>query len=194
MSADHPPPTDSELAPPLVPDAGSAAPSHLPDARDGQGTESTDGRSRQATPRPALPPPRSRPDAAPPQIPGYEVLGELGRGGMGVVYRARQVKAGRLVALKVMLAGAFAGPDDLLRFRVEAESAARLQHPNIVPVYEVGDHDGRPFFSMEFCAGGSVREKLAGTPLPPAEAARLVETLARAVEAAHQKGVVHRDL
>jgi serine/threonine-protein kinase len=113
---------------------------------------------------------------------------------MGVVYRARQVKAGRLVALKVMLAGAFAGPDDLLRFRVEAESAARLQHPNIVPVYEVGDHDGRPFFSMEFCEGGGLDRRLAGTPLPPAEAARLVETLARAVEAAHQKGVVHRDL
>jgi hypothetical protein len=113
---------------------------------------------------------------------------------MGVVYRARQVKAGRVVALKVVLAGAHAGPEELARFRAEAEAVARLQHPHIVPVYEVDEHDGRPFFSMEYCAGGSLDKKLAGTPLPPREAAALVETLARAVDAAHQKGVVHRDL
>jgi WD40 repeat protein len=134
--------------------------------------------------------------AAPPPVafPGYEVLGELGRGGMGVVYLARQVKAGRVVALKVVLAGAHAGPGELARFRAEAEAAARLQHPHIVPVYEVDEHDGRPFFSMEFCAGGGLDKKLAGTPLPPTEAARLVQTLAGALDAAHAAGVVHRDL
>jgi hypothetical protein len=127
-------------------------------------------------------------------IPGYEILGELGRGGMGVVYQARQVKADRLVALKMILAGAHASEQDLNRFRIEAQAVARLQHPNIVQVYEVGDDHGLPYFSLEFCAGGSLEKKLAGTPLPPQDAARLIETLARAVQAAHDKGIVHRDL
>jgi tetratricopeptide (TPR) repeat protein len=128
------------------------------------------------------------------QVPGYEILGELGRGGMGVVYRARQIAAGRVVALKMILAGGHAGPADLLRFKTEAEAVARLQHPHIVGVYEVGEHQGRPFFSLEFCAGGTLEKKLAGTPLPPPQAARLVETLAGAVQAAHDKQVIHRDL
>jgi tRNA A-37 threonylcarbamoyl transferase component Bud32 len=127
-------------------------------------------------------------------IPGYEVLAELGRGGMGVVYKARQVKANRLVALKMILSGAHAGGSDLARFRTEVEAVARLQHPNIVQVYEVGEHDGLPFFSLEFCAGGSLDRRLNGRPLPAAEAAQLVETLALAMAAAHQKGVIHRDL
>jgi WD40 repeat protein len=127
-------------------------------------------------------------------VPGYEILGELGRGGMGVVYRARQVTLGRTVALKMILAGAHAGPEDLARFRAEAEAIACLQHPNIVQVYEVGGHEGRPFFSLEFCAGGSLNRRLKGTPFPPAGAAGLVETLARAMHAVHQKGIVHRDL
>jgi hypothetical protein len=127
-------------------------------------------------------------------IPGYEILGELGRGGMGVVYQARQVKADRLVALKMILAGAHASEQDLNRFRIEAQAVARLQHPNIVQVHEVGDDHGLPYFSLEFCAGGSLEKKLAGTPLPPQDAARLIETLARAVQAAHDKGIVHRDL
>jgi WD40 repeat protein/Flp pilus assembly protein TadD/tRNA A-37 threonylcarbamoyl transferase component Bud32 len=125
---------------------------------------------------------------------GYEILGELGRGGMGVVYKARQTKLGRLVALKMVLAGSHAGPDELARFKTEAEAIARLQHPHIVQVHEVGEHDGRPFFSLEFCPGGSLAQKLAGTPLSPQEAAALVETLARAMQAAHAKGVIHRDL
>jgi serine/threonine-protein kinase len=129
-----------------------------------------------------------------PEPPGYEILGELGRGGMGVVYRARQVPLNRLVALKMILSGEHAGPEDLARFRTEAQAIARLQHPHIVQIHEVGEHDGRPFFSLEFCPGGSLERKLAGTPLPPAEAAALVETLARAMHAAHQHGVVHRDL
>ena len=127
-------------------------------------------------------------------VPGYEVLSELGRGGMGVVYKARQVKLGRLVALKMILSGGHAGEADLARFRTEAEAIARLQHPNIVQIYEVGEHGGLPFFSLEFCGGGSLEKKRGGTPLPPAEAAVLVETLARAMQAAHEKGVIHRDL
>jgi tRNA A-37 threonylcarbamoyl transferase component Bud32 len=127
-------------------------------------------------------------------VPGYEILAELGRGGMGVVYRARQTKLGRTVALKMILAGAHAGETDLARFRTEAEAIARLQHPNIVQVYEVGEHGGLPYFSLEFCVGGSLENKLGGTPLPPREAAALVEVLARAMQAAHDKGIIHRDL
>jgi serine/threonine-protein kinase len=136
-----------------------------------------------------LPPP-----ARPPSVPGYEVLGELGRGGMGVVYKARQVRADRLVALKMILSSRHASPEDKARFQVEAEAIARLQHPHVVPLYEVGEHDGLPFFSLELCPGGSLDKKLAGTPLPPREAAALVQQLARAMQAAHAKGVVHRDL
>jgi WD40 repeat protein/Tfp pilus assembly protein PilF len=145
-----------------------------------------------------LPPPdgSATPAALVPRalVPGYEVLGELGRGGMGVVYRARQTKLDRVVALKMILSGAHAGSSDLARFRTEAEAIARLQHPNIVQIYEVGECDGLPYFSLEFCGGGSLEKKLAGTPLPPRESAALVEVLARAVQAAHAKGVVHRDL
>jgi serine/threonine-protein kinase len=129
-----------------------------------------------------------------PIVPGYQILGELGRGGMGVVYKAQQMGLKRPVALKMILAGSHAGAEDLARFRREAEAIARLQHPNIVQVYEVGEHNGLPFFSLEFAESGSLAAKLNGTPLPPLEAARLVETLAGAVQAAHQRGVIHRDL
>jgi WD40 repeat protein/tetratricopeptide (TPR) repeat protein len=112
---------------------------------------------------------------------------------MGVVYKARQVGLNRVVALKMILAGDAAGPEQA-RFRTEAESAARLQHPNIVQVFEVGEHNGLPFFSQEFCGGGSLDRKLKGTPLPPAEAAKMVETLAGAMQAAHRHQVIHRDL
>jgi len=127
-------------------------------------------------------------------VPGYAMLGKLGAGGMGVVYKARHLKLGRVVALKMILAGGHAREEELARFRTEAEAIARLQHPNIVQVHEVGEHDGLPFFSLEFCPGGSLDRKLGGTPLPPREAARLVETLARAMHAAHGKNVIHRDL
>ncbi len=129
-----------------------------------------------------------------PVIPGYEVLGELGRGGMGVVYQARQAGLNRLVALKVILAGGHAGADERARFRAEAEAVARLQHPNIVQIHEVGEQAGLPFFSLEYCPGGNLATQLQGHPLPPAEAARLTETLARAVHHAHARGIVHRDL
>jgi tRNA A-37 threonylcarbamoyl transferase component Bud32/sugar lactone lactonase YvrE len=127
-------------------------------------------------------------------VPGYEIVRELGRGGMGVVYQARQTKLNRPVALKMILAGSHAGAADLARFQTEAEAIARLRHPNIVQVYEVGEHEGRPYFSLEFCGGGSLDTKLNGTPLPPREAASLVETLARAMQAAHEQNVIHRDL
>ena len=127
-------------------------------------------------------------------IPGYEILGELGRGGMGVVYKARHLALKRTVALKMVLDGAHAGAAALARFRAEAEAVAKLQHPNIVQVHEVGECGGRPFFSLEYVEGGSLDRKLAGTPLPPREAAKLVEVLARAMHAVHQQGIVHRDL
>jgi serine/threonine-protein kinase len=129
-----------------------------------------------------------------PLVPGYEVLGELGRGGMGVVYKARHSQLNRVVALKMILAGGHAGEHELARFRTEAEAVARLQHPNVVQIYEVGEADGKQFFALEYCAGGSLADKLQGTPLPAREAARLVEALARGMEAAHQKGIIHRDL
>jgi tetratricopeptide (TPR) repeat protein/tRNA A-37 threonylcarbamoyl transferase component Bud32 len=127
-----------------------------------------------------------------PQVPGYEVLGKLGEGGMGVVYKARQVSLNRVVALKMILADA--GPRHLERFRSEAEAVARLHHPHIVQIYDVGEAEGRPFFSLELVAGGSLAARLAGAPQPPREAAQLLETLARAVHAAHERGIVHRDL
>jgi serine/threonine-protein kinase len=126
--------------------------------------------------------------------PGYEILDELGRGGMGVVYRARQTKLNRIVALKMILAGGHADAAHRDRFQAEAQAIARLQHPNIVQIHEVGEHDGLPYFSLEFCPGGSLAQKLAGTPLPPKQAAGMVETISRAMHAAHLKGILHRDL
>jgi hypothetical protein len=113
---------------------------------------------------------------------------------MGVVYKARQVGLKRLVALKMILAGPHAHADELARFRTEAEAVARLQHPHIVQIYEIGQADGLPFFSLEFCAGGSLDQRLKERRPLPHEAAALVEQLARAVQAAHDKGVIHRDL
>ncbi len=127
-------------------------------------------------------------------LPGYERHGELGRGGMGVVYKARQAKLNRVVALKMILSGVHAGEDDLARFRTEAEAIARLQHPNIVQVHEIGEHDGKPFFSLEFCSGGSLEKQLDGTPRTPVAAAELVRTLAAGVQAAHDHHILHRDL
>jgi WD40 repeat protein/serine/threonine protein kinase len=129
-----------------------------------------------------------------PKVSGFDILGELGRGGMGVVYKARQTKLNRVVALKMILAGGHADDADLARFRSEARSAARLQHPNIVQIHEIGEHNGLPYFSLEYCPGGSLAEQLDGTPLPSWLAAGMVETLARTMHAAHQRGIVHRDL
>ena len=118
----------------------------------------------------------------------------LGRGGMGVVYKARQKRLNRLVALKMIMGGAHAAPADRGRFEAEALAVAKLQHVNIVQVYEVGESDGVPYFSLEFIDGGSLQDRTAGKPLPARAAAALVEQLARAVQYAHANGIVHRDL
>ena len=132
--------------------------------------------------------------AALPRIPGYEVEAVLGRGGMGVVFRARHLRLNRTVALKMTLADAYAGPHERERFQREAEAVAGLRHPNVVQIHDVGDSDGRPYFTMELVEGGSLAEKLAGTPQPAHQAAALLATLAGAVQAAHESGIVHRDL
>ncbi len=129
-----------------------------------------------------------------PEVAGYEIVGELGRGGMGVVYQARQVLLDRPVALKMIRWGPLTGSEERARFHAEAEVVARLQHPHIVQIHEVGEADGRPFFSLEFVAGGSLADRLDGTPLPARPAAGLVELVARAIHWAHRQGVVHRDL
>ena len=129
-----------------------------------------------------------------PEIPGYTVEAILGHGGMGVVYKARQRALDRVVAVKMLLAGPFASPLELGRFRRETAALASLKHPNIVQVYDAGDVEGRPYLTMELIEGGSLAEKLAGTPQPAREAADLVATLAGAVDVAHQAGIVHRDL
>ena len=131
--------------------------------------------------------------ADPPQVPGYELESELGRGGMGVVYKARHLALKRTVALK-MLVGVSADRAERVRFGIEAEAVARLQHPNIVQVHEVGEAGGLPFLALEFVPGGSLAKRLAGQPLPPRDAARLVETLADAMHLAHSRNLVHRDL
>jgi serine/threonine-protein kinase len=130
----------------------------------------------------------------PSDLPDYELLEELGRGGMGIVYRARQKSLQRDVAVKLILRGTLASVDDLARFQAEAEAAGRLQHPHIVPIYEVANHAGRCYFSMQLVDGETLAEKLADGPLPAAEAARLMATVARAIHYAHTQGVVHRDL
>ncbi|HMC88680.1 MAG TPA: serine/threonine-protein kinase, partial [Gemmataceae bacterium] len=118
----------------------------------------------------------------------------LGHGGMGVVYKARHLSLNRTVALKMLLGGAYAGPHEQARFRCEAEAVASLRHTNIVQVYDVAEHEGRPYFTMEFLEGGNLGRKLAGTPQPARQAATLAATLAEAVHVAHQGGIVHRDL
>ncbi|MFO0908080.1 MAG: protein kinase [Isosphaeraceae bacterium] len=129
-----------------------------------------------------------------PRVPGYEIVGELGRGGMGVVYKARQVRLRRLVALKMVLSGAHASADQLERFQTEARSVAQLKHPGIVEIYEISEHDGLPYFSLEFVEGGSLAHLLEGKPQTPVVAARTVEQLARAMATAHDRKILHRDL
>jgi eukaryotic-like serine/threonine-protein kinase len=159
-----------------------AGPTAAPDATAPNGPATTAGR----------PPDGAAPEG--PHVPGYEVLSELGRGGMGVVYKARQLGLHRTVALKMILSGGLAGASDRARFKAEAEAVARLHHPNIVQIYEVGEAEGCPYFSLEYVDGGSLDRKLRGAPQPPRQAAYLVRGLAHAVHYAHQHGIVHRDL
>jgi len=137
---------------------------------------------------------KKRPSVPPPGF-AYEILGELGRGGMGVVYKARQAQLNRIVALKMILAGGeHASKSDIQRFRTEAEAIAQLQHPNIVQIHEVGERDGHPYFSLEYVGGGSLAQKVADSPLKADDAARLLLNMAKAMDCAHQHGIIHRDL
>ncbi len=133
-------------------------------------------------------------DFAPPLVPGYEIVHEVGRGGMGVVYKARQLSLNRTVALKMILSGAHAGPTERERFRREAEAVAALQNPNIVQIFDIGEANGHPYLALEFVDGGSLAQRLSGEPWAPARAAELIETLARTMQFAHDAGIVHRDL
>ncbi|MFO0846017.1 MAG: serine/threonine-protein kinase [Gemmataceae bacterium] len=153
------------------------------------GKSDTGGADQGQTIRSVLAPARR-----PSEVPGYEVLEELGRGGMGVVYRARHVPLNRMVALKFILAGTSAPARHIERFRREAEVVARLRHPNIVQIYDVGEVDNQAFLALEYAEGGNLRDRLAGQPLEPRAAALILEPCARAVQHAHRQGVVHRDL
>ena len=135
---------------------------------------------------------RSRPVAV--AVPGYEIIAEIGRGGMGVVYKARHVRLDRLVALKMILAGAHASADQIARFHIEARAVAQIQHPGIVQIHEVGDHEGLPYFSLEFVPGGSLAHMNGGKPQPPRAAAAMVMELCHAMSVAHAAGIIHRDL
>jgi tetratricopeptide (TPR) repeat protein len=127
-------------------------------------------------------------------IPGYEILQVLGHGGMGVVYKAREIALDRLVALKIVVAGVHSSAEQLARFRAEARAEARLQHPNIVPIHSVGEHDGFPFLSLEYMDGGNLAQKIARQPQPPAETAELIQLLGGAMAFAHRHAIIHRDL
>lgn len=159
-------------------------------------TEAGEFSSKNASPRtiPSTASGSRSPSGDRPLLVDYEIMRELGRGGMGIVYQARQRSLDRLVALKVIQAGAYASPEELARFRTEAEAVARLHDAHIVQIYEVGERDGKPYFSLEYLEGGSLAQQLAGTPQPARVAARMVEILARAIHSAHQHGIVHRDL
>src|SRR5262249_19027697 len=136
-----------------------------------------------------LPPEAARPGPTVPgvpAVPGYALREELGRGGMGVVYKARDLKLKRIVALKMILAGARAGPKELGRFKTETEAVARLQHPNIVQIFEVGEHEGLPFCALEFCDGGSLAGRLKSRPLKPRQAAAITQAMARATDHAQR--------
>jgi len=136
----------------------------------------------------------SRSEAEHRRFGNYEVLEKIGQGGMGAVYKARQLNLDRIVALKLLPFGPFSRPDLLHRFRSEASAAAALQHPHIVAVHDVGEHDGQPFFSMDFVAGQTLAEVVRDQPLPAKRAAGYLKTIAEAVHYAHQHGILHRDL
>ena len=188
---------DDPSAPPIEQTKQEERPSYLEKLRESPPSFLSD-RSPALTP--PAPPRKTGDDNVPPtviplpELPGYEILGELGRGGMGVVYKARRLSLNRLAALKMILGGAHAGTQAEARFRAEAEAVARLHHPNIVLIYHVAEHEGRPFLEMEYLEGGSLADRFRGEPMPPQEAATLIVSLSRAVEAAHQAGIIHRDL
>lgn len=160
-------------------DATLDLPRHSPDDAAAQGSFGSSGSLSGALPR---------------EFGDYQLLNELGRGGMGIVYQARQHSLRRNVAIKMLLRREFASPDDLARFQAESTSAARLDHPHIVPVYEVGECQGQPYFSMKYVEGTTLADRLAAGPLSSREAAQLLAPICRAIHYAHQRGVLHRDL
>ncbi len=182
-SASGEPPESPTPSSPVVPLAGTVSFTSVEEAAPGQ-TDSLSDEPAVATDR----------EPPVPGVPGYEIEGVLGRGGMGVVYKARHLALKRNVALKMILNRGHAGPRELARFRIEAEAVARLQHPNIVQIHEVGEADGHPYCALEFVEGGNLARKIKGQPLPSRESARLVVALARAMQLAHSRNVVHRDL
>jgi tetratricopeptide (TPR) repeat protein len=195
-SAGDGPGSPGTLGPSALLPAGAAAvpplptpfvpPTRAPDTTAGDEEATLEGTTR--------PKGGANPKDSGPALPDYEILGKLGRGGMGIVYKALHRPLKRVVALKMVLAGQHAEPELLDRFRREAEAVARLQHPNVVQIYEIGEHGGLPFFSLEFVEGGSLDRRIRGAPQPARQAAELVETLARAMSAAHARGILHRDL
>jgi serine/threonine protein kinase/predicted Zn-dependent protease len=189
---------DTGFAPPfreLVQEPGLAGTVHITPG-SGPAAAPADNQLNDAAPRrrqdtDAL---RTSDRASPPVVPDYEILGELGRGGMGVVYKARHRPLNRVVALKMILAGSHAESSARLRFRTEAEAVARLHHPSIVQIYDVRHDADRPYLAMEYVDGGNLQQRVAGRPQPERAAAALVETLARAVAYMHERGILHRDL
>lgn len=138
-------------------------------------------------------PAQKRPEEMP-RVAGYEILSVLGAGGMGIVYKARQTRLDRYVALKMIRAGAGARPGDLRRFEAEARAVAAIDHPNIIRIFEIDEHDGLPYFALEYVEGGSLAHRIAGKPQPIEESARITEILARALDVAHSRGIIHRDI
>src|SRR6266581_4789726 len=141
-----------------------------------------------------FPNPKSQISNATRRFGDYELLEEIARGGMGVVYKARQISLNRTVAVKMILASQFASKADVQRFRAEAEAAARLQHPNIVAIHEIGQHDGQHYFSMDFVEGQNLGELVRNRPLPSKQAAKYLKAIAEAINFAHEHGILHRDL
>src|SRR5262249_19806440 len=141
-----------------------------------------------------LPPPDESQGDGIPQVAGYQMLEVLGAGGMGIVYKAHQTRLDRFVALKMIRAGAGARAGDLVRFEAEARAVAAIDHPNIIKIHEIGEHGRLPYFSLESLAGGSLSRRIEHKPQPVAEAARMVEVLARAMDVAHRRGIIHRDI
>jgi tetratricopeptide (TPR) repeat protein/tRNA A-37 threonylcarbamoyl transferase component Bud32 len=168
--------------------AGTTVSQASPPAGTGDGTVSV------AEPRPWTESASSSSGGKSVAIAGYEILAELGRGGMGVVYKARQVSLNRLVALKMILSGMHASDRDMSRFLIEAKAVAAMQHPNIVRIYEISQHDGRPYFTLEYLDGGTLSGRLHEGPLPAQEAARIMQQLAEGMAYAHEKGIIHRDI
>jgi serine/threonine-protein kinase len=177
------PPGDSEKSSLPGTETGSYLPSDPSAASPWEGQPSTD---------PAYDVER-RPDDGP-QIAGYTILGVLGRGGMGLVYRAHHLALDRTVALKVILGGEHAGGEQRARFLTEAQAAAHLLHPNVIQIYEIGQTEGLPYFSLEYVDGGSLEQRVNRQPQNPQWSAALVETIARAMDAAHRRSIIHRDL